>query len=333
MKHLFIAHSHTVFLTAVGVIEKLNLDKKDVVFMYTRHYKNSLNFPYKYYDYSDEVEESYHIFISFTHKHYLFSKKQHDKTIKIFDDFIKEQIGEEYCLYLPHLQTPAYQIMATNDKCVKCAFLQEGARIMKDLARSENTWYFTLYNKIVLRNETRMWKCYRWFPDKNAPFKKEISAYVFDKEYYGDIPSETTIIKWPNVKLHINLNTQYPIFALEGAVELGQISKKTYMNAVNNLIKTCGKEYNYIKFHPAQTESIKKEYLKLFKDKGLKVIELPMDIPFELIVSSFKGLTVCGFGSSLLFYAKVFGHNVISHENELLTSFRYRFHVRNVSKL
>ena len=49
------------------------------------------------------------------------------------------------------------------------------------------------------------------------------------------------------------------------------------------------------------------------------------DIPFELILSSTnQRLTVVGLGSSLLFFARDFGHTVICHDRWLVKSKYYR---------
>ena len=42
MKHIFLIHSHTLFLTAMGVLDFLKIDKEAVVFLYSWHYSNSL---------------------------------------------------------------------------------------------------------------------------------------------------------------------------------------------------------------------------------------------------------------------------------------------------
>lgn len=334
MKHLFLIHSHTVFLTAMGIIKKLGLKDSDVFIMNFRNYKNpNLGFNYKSYNFTETVEESFHIFLSYSRRNFKSNQKTREKIIGVLDTFINTIINEEYMLYIPHLQSPIFQILATNDKCHECFFVQEGARIMYDYITNKNKWYFILYNKLFLRNENRMWKAYNWFPDKNAPYKKPITAYAFDKAYFGNMPYQTILVTWPKVNIHIELNPQYPIFALEAAVELGQVEKSIYRNAMRKLIAECGKKHNYIKFHPQQTDETKRIFIDMFKEKGLEVEQLPMDIPFELIVSSCKGLTVCGFGSSLLFYAKAFGHTVISHEEELLVSPRYKMYQKKLQKL
>ena len=42
MKHLFVIHSHTSFLTAMGTIEYLNLKEEDVGIAWSRNYHNIL---------------------------------------------------------------------------------------------------------------------------------------------------------------------------------------------------------------------------------------------------------------------------------------------------
>ena len=332
MKHLFLIHSHTIFLTSIGVIGKLNLKKEDVVFIYSRHYKNNLNYSYKCFDFSKEIETSFHIMLSFSRKKFTVNRKRRNKIVNFFDDFVADELGDSYYLYVTHLQSPSFQILATNSKCKECFFVQEGGRIMYDCLNHHNLWYFILYNRLCLHDEKRFWKCYNWFPAPNDPYNRPVTVFAFDKEYFGNEPLQIIMVHWPNIKLEIELDAQYPIFVLEGAVELGQVEKELYFKSTDNLITACGKVKNYIKFHPIQSEEIKLVYIKMFEDKGMKVKELPMDIPFELIVSSLTNLTICGFGSSLLFYAKTFGHKVISHEKDLLKSYRYRNYCRNTSR-
>ena len=99
MKHLFLIHSHTVFLTAMGVIEYLRLKESDVLIMNFRHYHNpQLGFDYKSYDFSEIVEESYHIFFSYSRKHFKIDKKQRNKIVNAFDNFVDNIMQEDYIL-------------------------------------------------------------------------------------------------------------------------------------------------------------------------------------------------------------------------------------------
>ena len=66
---------------------------------------------------------------------------------------------------------------------------------------------------------------------------------------------------------------------------------------------------------------------------GKTVEELPMDVPFELILTNFESLQLYGFGTSLLFYGQALGHKVVSKEEYLLSSARYRAHVKGLQTL
>ena len=59
MKHIFIIHSHTLFLSSLGIINKLAIEDNDILFLFHRHYKTIIPFNYKWIDISDEFENTY----------------------------------------------------------------------------------------------------------------------------------------------------------------------------------------------------------------------------------------------------------------------------------
>lgn len=333
MKHIFLIHSHTLFLTAVGVIEKEHLKKEDIIFVYSRNYKNSLPYNFKSFDFSKEIEKTFYMLFSWSRRNFNYDKEKRDKIVRFFDDFVASYASEGYYLYVCHLQAYANQILATNTLCKECFFIQEGGRVMTSLITNHIKWFCRLYNNTILRNEKRFWKMTNWFPNELTPYKKSIVAYAFDASYFNNFPRETRIVKWPEIKLDININSDFPIFLLEGAVELGQIEQSVYYDAVKKLITEFAGKRNYIKFHPKQNEKVKTLYLSIFTKLGLEVEELPMDVPFELILTSYKGLKLYGFGTSLLFYGKALGHNVNSKEEYLFSSRRYRSYAKGLQTL
>lgn len=334
MKHLFLIHSHTTFLTAMGVIEHEKILHKNVIFALSRNYKTFINHGITTYDISEMTEESFFMALSYSRRHFVYDRKKRDKVVGFFDNFVKKQIGKEYYLYCCHLQPFTCQIFATNRLCIKCFFIQEGGRAMYPLLTNKISWFYKLYNQYALRKENRFWKMDNWFPNEKTPYNKPIIAYAINNEYFNNKPFKTIIIKWPKIKIDISIHTDWPIFTLEGAVELGQIKKSVYESAVEDEIKKYSKENNYIKFHPKQTKETMSQYKKIFEKYGKKVEMLPQDIPFELIVSSFKNLTCIGFGTSLLFYAQAMGHKIISNENVLINkSLRYRKYAKGLQEL
>lgn len=332
-KHIFLIHSHTTFLTSVGVIEKENLAQEDVIFILSRHYKNILPYNYKSFDFSDEIEKTFYIMFSWSRRNFFYDKKQYHSSVSFFDAFVENNAKSGFYLYAPQLQMITAQILATNPLCEECFFIQEGGRTMNTLLTGKIPAIWRMYNRIVLGKNKRIWKCINWFPNETTPYNKPITAYAFDKKFFGNAPQKTIMVKWPDVNVDVKLDTKYPIFLLEGAVELGQVEKKVYLEAVQKLINEYAEEKNYIKFHPKQSDEIKRQYLEMFHAKGVDVEELPMDVPFELILVSYKNLRLYGFGTSLLFYGKSFGHTVVSNEQDLMVSMRYRMYVKGLQKL
>ena len=333
MKHIFLIHSHTLFLTSLGVIEKEKLPKEDVIFVYSRNYKCILDIDYKSYDFSDEIEKTYYIMLSWSRKHFLVDKKVRRELLNFFDSFLNKQCSEGFSLYVCHLQAFANQIFATNELCRECFFIQEGGRVMTPDVTNRIKWFCSLYNKLFLKGDKRLWKMTNWFPNETTPYKKPIVAYAFDNKYFGSAPAETRMIKWPKIDIDIKLDVERPFFLLEGAVELGQVERSLYEAAVKKIVCQYAKEKNYIKFHPQNSDEVKRKYISYFKEIVVDVEELPMNVPFELILLKFKNLYLYGFGTSLLFYGKALGHHVISHEEYLMSSARYRAHVKGLQTL
>lgn len=333
MKHIFLIHSHTLLLTSLGVIAKEKISKEEVIFIYSRNYKSCIPVDYESYDLSKEIEDTFYVMFSWSRRHFVYSRKNRNKSVSFFDNFIREHAPVGYYLYVCQLQAFANQILATNRLCKECFFIQEGGRVMTPLLSSRISWFLRVYNAIVLRGEKRLWKMSNWFPNDTTPYNKPIKAFAFDPEYFGKMPIETVNVFWPKIDVDIKLDEQRPIFVLEGAVELGQIDFSTYYNSVKKLVLQFAKPKNYIKFHPKNSFQAKQKYLDIFKSLNIEVEELPMNVPFELILVKYSNLTLVGFGTSLLFYGKAMGHQVISKEEYLMSSRRYRYYVKGLQKL
>lgn len=333
MKHIFLIHSHTLLLTSLGVIAKEQIAKENVIFVYSRNYKSCIPIEFKSYDLSKEIEDTFYIMFSWSRRHFFYNKKNRDKSVAFFDAFIQKHASEGFSLYVCQLQAFANQILATNSLCKECFFIQEGGRVMTPLLSSRISWFLRLYNAIVLRGEKRLWKMSNWFPNAKTPYHKPIRAFAFDAAYFGGKPRETKMITWPKIDVDIEIDEQRPIFVLEGAVELGQIDFATYYEAVEKIVRQFAKTKNYIKFHPKNSSNAKQKYLGIFKNLNVLVEELPMNVPFELILVKYSNLILVGFGTSLLFYGKALGHHAISKEEYLMSSRRYRFYVKGLQRL
>lgn len=306
MKHVFLIHSHITFLVSMGTIELLRIDPKDIIFLYGRNYNIScVSIPYKTIDISN-------IYKPFANFNWSFSIQ--NQYINTIDTFVSTYISVPYYLYIPHTAFAIFQILLTNELCKGLNLIQEGA--VTYFKRNFKLKIF-LKNISTIVNRKRIWFQCNWNIPNRFYFEKEVvRTFACSKNYYKSLRSaQNYIINIPQYQLTIKINSFYPIFVFETAVEVHLIEKEIYMNACKKMIAECAENNNYIKFHPNQNEENKELIRSFFGKKSFQ--ELPMDVPFELILSSYKNLTVCGFTSSLMFFAKELKHKTINYTEEL----------------
>lgn len=325
MKHIFIIHSHTVFLTAMGVVESEKLSSCDVVFVYGRNYKqNLLDLPFKIYDISECYERCKKIILSIS-KHVLISYKGIRNETLYVDNFINKEINDDFILYVPHLSFPLFQLFATNKNCKSCKFVQEGGRYVIVAHKGKDPFIIDFYNWLFLRKNTRLWRTNKWIvPNIKDYVKSPIETYSIDSKYFYNLKIPNHLVKWPvpNTSL-VAFNHDDPIFIYEGIIELGAIERDVYLNSIKKQISECAKAHNYVRFHPNQKPNDVEAIKRMFMDEGFKYEELAPNIPFEVILMQNKNLKIYGHASSLLFFARSLGHQVVSYEHDLLSSKKY----------
>lgn len=296
MKHVFWIHSHTLYLTALGVINTLHLPQEDVIFLLREHYK--------FYNMPDEIS----IYdLSDIDDILLWKDTQESlsKKIKQLDKFIEEKIGEEYTFYIPHLMAKLWQVIATNKLCSDIKFVQEG--IIDSCTgdgRNKKRVLKTLFSKIFIRNLGRVWKTYPhgWdFRPLGVPRISE--SFAISIGLFSKLNCKHTIISWPKSESPLKLREDGTYFVFESLIEQKFIERNIFMQATENMIKKYAGTYNYVKFHPVQEQENKKYIKSLFSKYGYTVEVLPDDVPFEIILASQPHMKVCGFTSSLIFFA------------------------------
>lgn len=328
MKHLFFAHSHTLTLCSLGTINYLNLDHKDCIFLCTRNYIMPEGLT------DCKVIDANLVYNEFNNR-LSGSLLQNYKDIKRFDKYLNEWTeGDEYNFYPPHL-CGFFILIASNKKCKKVSFVQEGAFTIPGVFIN----HLTLYRKIrrwlsSLKHygSFRKFACNGWYTDGCLPFQKKIDLYATSESYFQYMPKKKSVfhrIAWPmcNRKLHIEY-TDAPIFVFDGFVKNEVVDKEVYMSACKRIINENYKERNYLKFHPAQVQEERDLIISYFSDLGIKTMIFPETIPFEFYITNCKNLTIVGFSSSLLIYAKNAGHKVVAHSSWLLDSSLYKAWVK-----
>lgn len=294
MKHLFWVHSHSLYLTARGVINKLQLPYKDVIFFLGGHYKP--------YDLPEEIAVYDYLSLHFDISKSVNTKRQ----VKELDELIEELVGEDFTLYIPHIVLPRFQAMATNKHCADVKFVQEGIIDRCAGNKSKIKILKTLISKTYLHNSGRVWNTDKYLDWDFCPPGVHVSeTFAISDGLFSNMGCKHTIIRWPGIKLPLELEDGAVYFVFDSLVEDKDIERKIYMGAAERMIMKYGKAgaCNYVKFHPRQKLDARLCIKYLFLKNGFNVKVLPDTMPFEAILASKEHMEVCGFTSSLIFFS------------------------------
>lgn len=317
IQHVFLIHSHTLFLTAMGVIDLMKVDRKDVVFLYSRHYNNTLIEPgCKVIDVTNLVDK----------QNDLWNNKKRKSLIKDIDKLIDNIVEDKFILYSPHFAMSFAQVLYTNNKCLKAAYIQEGGMVFRKVFITHLPFWKRIRCFItdkLYRHTNRIWSTYGWYMPGCLYKQKNIDSYAISEEFFRYLPSTNHIIKWPHINISLTLKDNATIFIFDGFVKNGVVEPEFYLEKCKKLIHKFAQENNYIKFHPAQSQDECKSIATYFEQQGCKYEILDNSTPFEIILTSTTGLTVIGFGSSLLYFARDLGHTVHCMDKWLQNSYLY----------
>ncbi len=307
MKHLFIIHSNTVFLSALGTIDYEKIDYNDIVFFYARNFVSEFTPKgIAVFDITNEYSLS-------QQKDSNYNRKKLSLLVKLLDKTLENNVGTDFIAYVPHTIGP-FQPIITNPLCKEVRLIQEGAFSFYKLKNK----VFNIFIKNLLFSNDRVWFQSSWnIPPKRKRCFNLTKTYAITKEYFSaESDAQHIIIKWPKFsdnRLLFPKGTNF--FLFESAIELKQIDKKSYLQGCEELIRDSHVKECYVKFHPNQKEENIKEILKLFNDIDVKRFEI--QVPFELVIASNSRLNLYGFSTSLIKFGEDYGHNVMNYTSVL----------------
>ena len=318
MKHVFVINSHTTFLTSMGTVDYLRLRDKDVIFLYKRNYRNQVTpVPFKVVEATEIANASRNVVVDY------------EGTVRKVDEFINQNIHDNYYLYVPHLWHFFFQLLYTNHKCRRVSYVQEGGPAQagvyeNDVPISER---FRLFIRHAIFGR-RIFEC-KWYKKGTLYKQCSVDSYAINDKYFQYLPSRNHIVKWPVQKLQMTIDSRWPIFIFDGHVKNGLVESNIYLQACKEIISQYGREHNYVKFHPAQNQEERESILTFFAESGHSVEPMTDNIPMEYVIMQFKNLSFIGFTSSLLYYAHDNGHHLVCCEKKLTAmSERYLEHVK-----
>ena len=312
MKHIFIIHSNTVLLSALGAIENEKIEHEDVLFLYGRNFTSNI-VPADIF--VKDVSSEYKMF---DEKGIVGRRKQLKEYYKITDALIESLVTDFYEVYIPHSGPHFFQAFMTHPLCKGVSWLQEGAYSFFDKPLSK-PYRVLLFN--ILFSSKRCWYQLNWSISWFSKWRfKPHKSYALDHVFFKPLDKfgvENVAIQWPKYEgSQYQLEDNASVFLFESAVELGFIDLGTYINGCRLLIEESGVKECYVKFHPNQKKENIEKILSLFK--GIKTKECPHGVPFELIMGSSKYLNLFGFTTSLLKFGEMLGHHVIRKDKYLV---------------
>jgi len=308
MKHVFLVHTHITYIVAQSIIEALSLKKENIFFICTRNYKI---------DFDDQINLNAEFELLNNTNYSNFFLKWH--LIKKIDRKLNSAGIDLYHIYLPHIAHPLFQILGSNKKCCKINIMEEGSNCLS----------YRLYNPPVnlkkrlitlMLNKSGLWGKNRYFRvSSNSELK------YFDKKilpiFYGISPrSFENVIGYEKRIVSIYqenevISKQIPdnvnVLLLESIIEQDNLSSALFFDSIEFIAKKINNEEVYLKFHPYQNANNRERVIGIL-EKYSNVNLIADDVVMEKVFLYAKNLKVYGFTTSLLFYAKSFGHTAFS---------------------
>lgn len=308
--YIFYVHSHITYVVSQLIINEYNIAHENIRYITARNYKINQN-PVKIYDITP--------FLDYLEKTSKIKKVFKIKTkIKSLDIEIKKlSKNTPFCIFLPQFNHSVFQILGSHKLCKDLILIEEGITAYKQdqnfYKHPKQLLFHLLFsaftNRFILKNS-------HYTPFPKEKFKK---AICIDKACFPFIKDKKVLQIKENTFLNYK-NTIAPdslVFVMDSFKEQTDITEKEYFVIIKqtlNLVKKYIHKPLYIKFHPAQGAYIKKETLNFIKEnfEFKTIISLEDNCLLEIEFLKLANLTVIGMHTSLLYYAKRFGHNVFS---------------------
>ena len=322
MKHIFGVHSPISYLSALGVIIEEQIDYKDVVIV-------SETFGLEY--------EPIPI-IKISPKRNILDKVFLRKNLKeAVDKFVDKFCqSDQFIMYVPAFQF-LDKFLVIHPQCISFNFVEEGM--------ASYSKYFTLnasflssygcleyskhFFKRLKEKATQIRVVLQGYTTKIHAIYPFYLSYVTNPNivFYGFHRDSHTIAKrkktlsFEKIFKDYKFETEFDlsnscIWVDDPDIHLKADSFDAYLNSINNTyiqyLKTHDISFTYIKYHYRQTEDIKRKINNLFIENQINIKIIPNTVVLEIEFLGSKNISVFGFYSSLLIYAKLLGHNSYS---------------------
>jgi hypothetical protein len=316
MKHIFYIHSHITYILSMSVLQSLELPHQDVLFLYGRGFKTTDTPPVRVRPLSPS-ENALGKLPSYGD---LSVPLRYLPAIRPLDIALQRFARDDcFTAYLPLTKSFLTQLIASHRKCSRICILEEGlltytGNFLKIpwpgydgswIGRLKRTLKFPFHlNRSVVYN-TRLLKeperVFVLFPDLmplgRFPVERPRKLYV------PPVPEE--FVCDGGILLVLG-----PI-AEGGPVDASSFSR-VWDLVCSRMAHMLANRVILIKFHPDQTPTDRQLVLETIAKNDVPAKVVPQDVSAEAIALRSPRLSVCGFHSSLLFYAARWGCESIS---------------------
>lgn len=237
--------------------------------------------------------------------------------IKSLDNHIKSLVNHQsFTLYIPQFNHSLFQILTTHNLCKHSVLVEEGItsyKTDKALYAPTKIGMTQFLSRIFTKRFIPQNNHYRPFPLKKFKYALAVSEDCFPYLENKKIVSlnKNAVSDYVSV-----IKNEAVVFVLDSFKERTEISDQEYFVIIEdtlNLFKAQDASL-LVKFHPEQSEEIRQKTLTFIR--GLLKFEsvdcLNDNCILELEFLKSRDLVVIGMHTSLLYYAKKFGHQVLS---------------------
>ena len=305
MKHLFYVHSNITLLSCMAVIEKNDL--KNILILFGRSYTNSyINLDYKVLQLPKLIIQLDQIPTSGIFKPFWIAQR-----LSSLDKILQQENNETFCCYLPHTNNFLMQAIITHPSCIEFNIIDEGL-----LNYSAPNYFIKQTNPLYSQQFflKRRVKYFSYF-NRSIVFKSikaELNTiYLFKQSDFSNLNYLFSQINYPDLNLELISMDNKHVFVFDNAIQENLIEEKDFYILILKIFNNFKDLDLYIKFHPAQINVDR--IITQLSTLNLRFSIIPNDIPLELVFVKSKNMTIYGIWSSLLFYATVSNHLVISY--------------------
>lgn len=338
MKHLFLVHSPVTFLSAVSVINALNLNNGNAVIIFFQFEKIvSTGNTYS----TISINEVYSDKSLLKRTWYYF---RYFNVIKRIDRVIELAIQDEkFTAYVPALVW-AGKVLITNKNCVAFNFIEEGLahyfneETLRSLTpvNSANPWRSSILKntKLVLKEMYEVLRGYN-FRLQALPFSyscyhafKNVRYYGFSKNSFPLANADKRVVvdfekeSFSHIKQKINYDLSDAVIWIgDGGVFQHGLNSSVYLKGIEDGCIPFIQQHHYkkcfIKFHRDETPVIRATVKNLFSKNNILFEVIPDSVILELLLFKATNATLIGVYSSLLYYAAIMNHAAFSIYNFL----------------